>query len=149
MNLYLMIAIIIINAIAIGIEYQLIKKLEKKQKLIIIAISVALMYMLVSLIYWISGFGINKEIHEQTKSFIIYLFVPVNMLIFVPYLTIQYKKVRAKEISTEKFSKKIVWVVIVLIIVVVVEYFYFRNVQNNIQTIGNNVENNTIQNQID
>lgn len=149
MNLYLMIAIIIINAIAIGIEYQLIKKLEKKQKLIIIASSVALMYMLVSLIYWISGFGINKEIHEQTKSFIIYLFVPVNMLIFVPYLTIQYKKVRAKEISTEKFSKKIVWVVIVLIIVVVVEYFYFRNVQNNIQTIGNNVENNTIQNQID
>ena len=56
MNIYLMIAILLANIIAIAIVYQFIKKIEKKEKLIFIAISVALMYILISIVYWFSGF---------------------------------------------------------------------------------------------
>ena len=51
MNIYLMIAILLANILGITIVYQFVKKLEKKEKLIFIAISVALMYILISIIY--------------------------------------------------------------------------------------------------
>ena len=83
MDLYLLIATVLINGIAIGIVYQFIKKMEGKQKLIIIAMSIALMYILVSITYWISGFGIEEKIHEQTKNFIIYNEISCQIKVFI------------------------------------------------------------------
>ena len=146
MNLYLMIAIVIANAMAIGIVYQFIKRLQNKEKLIIIAVSIALMYILVSITYWISGFGINKEIHEQAKNFITHLFVPVNVILFIPYMTLQYMKLKENQIKQEKFLKRAIVVIVLLIVVLVIEYFYFRNIQNNIIKITDKVEQeNTIE----
>ena len=50
MNLYLMIATIVANAIAIGIVYQFVKRFQNKEKLIIIAVSIAIMYILISFV---------------------------------------------------------------------------------------------------
>lgn len=144
MDLYLMLAIVIANALAIGIVYQFIKKLENKQKLIIIAMSIVIMYILISITYWISGFGIDESIHEATKNFITYLFVPVNMILFVPYIAYQYMKLKAKQIKQEDFIKKVMIMGLLLIIVLVMEYFYFKNVQNNINIIGDNLEQTNI-----
>lgn len=147
MNLYLMLAIVIANVIAIGIVYQFIKKLKNKQKIITIAISVAIMYVLISITYWISGFGINKTIHEATKKFITYLFVPVNMILFVPYILAQYMKLKLKQTKLESFLKKLIIVSILLLIVLGVEYSYFRYIQNNINLIGNSIQENNIVNE--
>ena len=97
MNLYLLIAIIIVNGIALGMVYQIIKKLPKKEKLVFMAVSVAITYMLVSLVYLLSGFGINESIHEATKNFITFLFVPINIILFIPYIAMQYKKFKNKK----------------------------------------------------
>ena len=83
MNIYLMIIILIANIIGISIIYQFIKKLEKKEKIIFIAVSVAIVYILILIVYWISGFNIDKSIHEQSKDFITYIFVPVNVILFI------------------------------------------------------------------
>lgn len=146
MNLYLIIAIIIANVLAIGIVYQFIKKLENKQKLIIIAMSIAIMYVLITITYWVSGFGIEETIHKETKNFITYLFVPVNMILFVPYIASQYMKLKAKQIKQEKFIKKVAIMGVLLIVVLVIEYLYFRNIQNNINVIGDNIEQTNIVN---
>ena len=142
MDLYLLIATVLINGIAIGIVYQFIKKMEGKQKLIIIAMSIALMYILVSITYWISGFGIEEKIHEQTKNFIIYMFVPVNVILFIPYLASQYMKLKSRKIKIEKFLNKVATVIVLLLLVLVVEYFYFCNVQENIIEMENAIEQN-------
>ena len=141
MNIYFMIAIAIANILAITIVYQFIKKLENKEKVIFIAISIAIMYILVSIIYWISGFGINKTIHEQARDFITYLFVPVNVILFIPYIAYQYVDLKEKHIKQAKFLKKVTKTSVLLIIALIVEFFYFRNIQNNITTIGNNANN--------
>lgn len=146
MNLYLMIAILLANIISIAVVYQFIKKLEKKQTLLFIAISVAFMYILISVIYWISGFGIEKNIHEISKNFIIYLFVPVNVILFIPYLASQYMKLKLKQINIEKFINKLSILIVILIIVLIVEYFYFRNIQKNIKVV--NDAQNEIMNEI-
>lgn len=145
MNIYLMIAILLANIIAIAIVYQFIKKLDNKEKLIFIAISVALMYILISIIYWFSGFGIDETVHEASKNFILYLFVPVNVILFIPYFASQYMKLKLKQIKIEKFANKLLILIVLLILVLLAEQFYFRNIQKNIKTINDtqNVNQNT------
>lgn len=148
MNIYLMIGILVANILAIAIVYQFIKKLEKKQKLLFIAISVAIMYILISIVYWFSGFGIDETVHEESKNFVLYLFVPVNVILFVPYFASQYMKVRLKQIKVEKFINKLATLIVLLIVVLVFEYFYFRNIQVNIKTMEwmeNNASNNQVE----
>lgn len=140
MNLYLIIAILLANVLAIATVYQFIKKLPKKEILIFIAVSVACMYILISMVYGISGFGIEKSIHEGAKSFITYLFVPVNVLLFIPYLALQYRKLKQKEIKQEELAKKCSFLFVLLILVLIVEYFYFGNIQKNIIDISKQSE---------
>lgn len=150
-NLYLIIATLLANIISIGVVYQFIKKLEKRQKLLFIAISVAFMYIITSIIYWVSGFGIEKIIHESSKNFIIYLFVPVNVIIFIPYFAAQYMKFKLKKIKAEKFANRVSILFIILIILLIVECFYFRNIQSNIKMVNdakNENANTQLENEI-
>lgn len=140
MNLYLMIATIVANAIAIGIVYQFVKRFQGKEKLIVIAVSIAIMYILISFVYWISGFGIDEKIHEQAKSFVTYLFVPVNVILFIPYMALQYTKLKERQIKKEKFFKRTIVVIVLLVIVLVMEYFYFGNIQKNIIKMTDKLE---------
>lgn len=148
MNVYLMIGILVANILAIAIVYQFIKKLEKKQKLLFIAISVAIMYILISIVYWFSGFGVDETVHEASKNFVLYLFVPVNVILFIPYFASQYMKVRLKQIKVEKFINKLAILIVLLIVVLVFEYFYFRNIQVNIKTMDG-MENEITNNQVE
>ena len=153
-NIYLTIAIAVANIIAIAITYQIIKKMPKRNKIIFLAISVAIMYILVSIVYWISGFGIDAKIHSALKNFVTYLFVPINVVLFVPYFALQYKKFIHKQLKVEQFSKKLSILVTILIVVLVVEYFYFVNIQKNVkniqenaqQTQSNEIQRNEVQN---
>lgn len=140
-NIYLMLAILIANIAAVGIVYNFIKRLPKKEILVFIAISVAMMYILISIVYWISGFNVDKSVHEASKNFVTFLFVPINIIIFMPYMAAKYYKLRQNKIKKEDFVKKASTMVILLIIVLFVEYFYFGNIQNNIAKISENLEN--------
>ena len=140
MNIFLIIAIILANAIAVTIVYQILKKQPKKEVLIFIAASVTIIYIVVSIVYWLSGFGIDSEVHESSKNFIIYLFVPVNVILFIPYIAVQYKKVRQnkklEKYDIEKLSTKVAIVVVIFLIALIGQFFYFKNIQYNIKDIS-------------
>lgn len=140
MNIYIMLAIILANIIAISIVYQFIKRLDKKEKIVFIAISVAIVYILISITYWISGFGIDEKIHSQCKEFVTYMFVPVNVILFIPFIAFNYIKFKDKKIKQEDLLKKVFIIAIIAVIVLIGEYFYFKNIQNNVKQISQNVE---------
>ena len=146
MNIYFMIAILLANIISIAIVYQFIKKLDKKQKVIFIGISVATMYVLISFVYWISGFGVDKIIHEASKDFITFLFVPINVILIIPFFAFQYMKFKNKQIKIEKLIKVTITLVVLLIMVLVIEYFYFCNIQTNIKYMNDNKNKQEVQN---
>lgn len=157
MNTYLVIATILINIVSIAVIYKIIKKLDSKEKLIFIAINIAVMYILVSIVYWLSGFGVAENIHNASKNFVIYLFVPINVILFVPYIASKYMKLKNKEIKRESLKKKAIILTILLAIVLIIEYFYFGNIQKNIanisenaveNSINSNLQQNTIKNEI-
>ena len=148
MNLFLMIAILITNLIALFIVYQILKKVPKKEILIFMAASFAIMYILVSIVYWLSGFGIDTQVHESAKNMIIYLFVPVDVILFIPYLAVQYRKLKEKSPDYKKIANKVSIVCVLLLVTLVIEFFYFKNIQNNIKTISKQTIQNTITNEI-
>jgi len=146
MNIYLTIAILLANLVGLAIVHQFIKRLDKKQKLIFIGISYGLMYILISIIYWFSGFGIDKQVHEASKNFILYLFVPVNVIVIVPYFATQYMKYKTKQIEKNKFANRLTILVVVLLIVLVTEFIIFKNIQNNIKDIIIKTKNQVTEN---
>ena len=147
MDIWLIIATAVANIVALALTYQFIKKMPKREIIIFLAISVATMYILISIVYWISGFGIDSAVHEAMKNFVIYLFVPINVILFVPYFALQYRKFKNKQIKVQQLSKKLSTLVILLIVVLVVEYFYFVNIQKNVKNIGESKTNTTVQNE--
>lgn len=146
MNIYLTIAILLANLVGLAIVHQFIKRLDKKQKLMFIGISYGLMYILISIIYWFSGFGIDKQVHEASKNFILYLFVPVNVIVIVPYFATQYMKYKTKQIEKNKFANRLTILVVVLLIVLVTEFIIFKNIQNNIKDIIIKTKNQVTEN---
>lgn len=147
MNIWLILATVVTNIIAIVLTYQFIKKMPKKDIIVFLAISVAIMYILVSIVYWISGFGVDSTIHDAMKNFVTYLFVPINIILFVPYFALQYTKFKSKKIKVQQLSKKISTLLIFLVVVLIVEYFYFANIQKNVKDISENQTNEITKNE--
>ena len=97
MNIIIMLTIILANAIAIAVLYQFVKKLNKRDKLIFIGSCVAIVYILITIVYWISGFGIDEKIHEECKSFVTYMFVKVVFILFMTFVDYNYMKFKDKK----------------------------------------------------
>ena len=146
MNMFLIIAILITNLIALLIVYQILKKIPKKEILIFMAASVTTVYILVSIVYALSGIGVEEAVHENAKNMIIYLFVPVNVIAFVPFIAIQYRKLKEKNPDYKKIANRIAIAISIFIVALIAEFFYFKNIQNNIKTISNQTTQNTTQN---
>jgi len=75
-----------------------------------------------------------------------YLFVPVNVILFVPYLASKYNKVKQKQIKKDVLKKNVVIIGVLLVLVLLVEYRYFSKIQKNIISMKEE-KNNTYQNE--
>ena len=146
MDIWMMLAMLVVNAVALFIIYQFVKKMSKMNKIIFIAISFAVNYMLVSFVCMLSAWGMEETIIEQSKTYLTYVFVPVNIILSIPFLVTSYQKYKDKKLKPEKFVKRGIAVGIFMVIVLVIEYFYFQSVFENIIDISENVQNG---NQID
>lgn len=135
MNIFITLAILFANAIAITLVYQFVKGLPKMEKIIFIGVSFAIMYVLVSISYWISGFGIEKNINEGLKNFITYIFVPVNVIILIPFVARKYYKWRQNEIDKESLIKRIIIVSIIGVLILTVETIYIKQIKKNIEAM--------------
>ncbi len=147
MNIFIMLVLLLANVIAITLIYQFIKKLPKMNKIIFIVASFAIIYALVSIVYWISGIGIEKNINEAAKDFIIFAFVPVNVIIFIPFIANKYNKLMLKKIQKEDFIKTIIVISILILITLTIECFYFKRMKKNIKQLDETLTKQTQQNE--
>lgn len=133
MNIFITLAILFANAIAITLVYQFIKGLPKMEKIIFIVVSFAIMYITVSISYWISGFGIGKEVNEALKSFILYIFVPVNVIILIPFVARKYYKLKQNETDKQSLIKTIISISIIGVLILTVETVYIKEIKKDIE----------------
>lgn len=137
--------VLLLNIIAVGLIYYCLEGMEKKDRVLFIAVGIAAIYMLTLLAYWISTKNISiKQVSENAKNMIIFLFVPINSILVLPILAKSYIRYKEKKLQAEKLRNRVIALVIPLLIVLIVECIYFKNIQ---QGIINLIENKKTENQ--
>lgn len=131
--------IIIFNLVSIALVYYCLDNMEKKEKVIFIAVGTAIIYVLTSFVYWISTHNVEiKAVSEIGKNLITFLFVPVNGIVILPLLAKSYRKYCTKKLKADKFRNRVIVLAVVLVIILIVECSYFRDIQNSVvKTIEN------------
>ena len=132
MNIFIIIAILIANLIAVVLTYHFLKTLDRKENIMFIAIAIAINYVVVSIIYWLSSIGIEQVVTQTAKSFVTYMFVPVNMIVLMPIIANTYCKAKLKQLKYEQIKKRFIIVAIVAVLLFIFEFFYFKSIQVNI-----------------
>ena len=132
LNIFIILGILIANVIAVVLTYHFAKTLDKKEKVIFIAIAIAINYVVVSIIYALSSIGIEQTVSSAAKTFVTYMFVPVNMIILMPVIANTYCNLKLKNIKRDKLQKRLIIIGIISIILIIFEFFYFKNIQLNI-----------------
>lgn len=144
--------ILALNLVAIFLTYHFLgKEIDKKTKGIFIIIGIAVIYMLVSFIYWIGTKDIELGTNENFgKNLITFTFVPVNAIIILPFLASSYKNLQSGRLKSVPFKNRCILLAIALVILLVVEFFYFKDVQAGIYNILQSAQNTTsnVQNEI-
>ena len=132
----ILVCIIILNIIALALAYYCLSDLEKKDRIIFIAVCVAVIYMLTSFTYWISTKGVAvKAVSDLGKKLITFLFVPINTIAVVPLLAKSYNKYKTGFLAGDKFRNRCIILAVFLLIILSIECVYFKNVQNTVITL--------------
>ncbi len=137
MILFIYLCILVLNVLAIFLTYRFLgENTEKKDKLIFIVVGVAVMYMLVTLVYWLSTKNINLgEGASTAKNLITFAFVPVNVIAVLPFLARSYYYSKMGKLQKDQLKNRIILLAVILLVVLIIEFFYFKNIQNGILNI--------------
>ena len=138
-----LLGVLAINIIAVTIIYQIIKKLEKKDILVFIAAGVALLYIGLTIIYWISGTELDSQYGELWKNLLLFSFVPVNAIILMPYLAVKYRNFKTKKTNKRDFYKSVIIVSAIGIILLIIEIFPLKGIKDNIKKTYDELKENT------
>lgn len=137
MVIFIYLSILVLNLIAIFMTYKMLgKKIAQKEKMTFIVVGVAIIYITVSSIYWLSTRNIDLgTAKELGKNFIVFTFVPINCMVVLPFLASSYKYFKQGRLKKQNFQNRIILLSVIMIIVLIIEFFYFKDIQNGILNI--------------
>lgn len=136
--LVILLFIIILNIVSIVLMYYCLADLTKKEKLIYIAAGTALMYILTTIVYWISTRGIEMtEVSEMGKNLITFLFVPINGIIILPLFAKSYYNYKMGGLDGSVLKKRAMVLGVILLIILIIECIYFKNIQEQVVNLIN------------
>ncbi len=134
--LLILVFILVLNIVAIALTYYCLSDIEKKEKIIFIAIGIAVIYVLTSFVYWISTKNIAiKAVSETGKNLITFLFVPINGIVVLPILAKSYAKYKIGNLKIDKLRNRGIVLTIILVILLAIECAYFKDIQNKVVTM--------------
>ena len=139
MLLFIYACIFILNLVAILLTYRFLgNDLGKKEKGIFIIVGIAVMYLLVTLVYWLSTKSVNLgQSMGEGQNLITFAFVPVNSIVILPFLASSYKSLKMGKMENEIFKRRAILLAAILLVVLVIEFFYFKDIQTGILNLVN------------
>jgi len=131
---FLTLFMVIANAVAAALVYfSQNKNWETKRRVTILMIVFGVMYLLISILYLLSSIGIDtSKLPDNAKTLLISAFVPVNIIVFIPFLIRSYVKVEERELGEKKFENRAKLAGVIFIIVIIMEFFTLRSSIKNI-----------------
>ena len=150
MDNFIMIFAVFANIIAILLVYYSFGKEDKQKRFMNTLIAIGAMYILILAVYFLSSLGIEKvSVSSQAKTMLTLAFVPVNSIIFLPFIIRTYRKVKEKSITQSALNLRTAIIIILVLIIIVYEFFYFRNFQKNLVELQEKANNTVIQNELE
>lgn len=139
--------ILIANVVAIFSTYLSFgKRLGKDKKMLYTMIAIGVIYIITLGVYFFSSLGIkNSNVSSNSKNMITFSFVPVNVIIILPFLIRSFEKAKDKIITTAKLNKRVIIASIIGIVLIFTEFFYFRNIQKNIIDFGSKITEQNVE----
>ena len=92
------------------------------------------MYIILYVIYNISSKGIESAVVQASRQMIIFAFLPINLICIATPILMQIRKLKEKDLTNEKFKKKIIIYFIIAIVILVIECIYIKDIQTGIQS---------------
>lgn len=134
--------ILALNIVAIFLTYHFLgKEMDKKSKGIFIIVGIAIIYMLVSFVYWIGTKDIELGSSKNFgKNLITFTFVPVNAIVILPFLASSYRNLQAGRLKSVPFRNRLILLAIVLVVLLIMECFYFKDIQTGIYNMLQNAK---------
>ena len=131
MVIFIYLCILLLNIVAIFMTYKFLgEDFEKKEKSIFLVVGIAIMYMLVSGVYWLSTDKIEmQELSEAIQNFITFTFVPLNAIVILPFAASSFRHYQNGKLRGDKLRNRYILLAIVLIIILIIEFFYFKDIQ--------------------
>ena len=126
MNFLIIFLVFLLNAGGIGLIYLLVKDKTQMQRIIYIAASFTIMYLISMLVYVLGSIGVPDVNNSYYRTYIVLLIAPINLLATVPLLIKSYKDMKKKEISFNKFSNIVTVSIVVLLVLCVCEVFAIK-----------------------
>lgn len=126
MNFLVILLIFILNAGGIGLIYLMVKDKTQMQRIIYIAVSFTIMYLISMLVYVIAAIGIDGVNTTFYRTNTVLIIAPINMLATIPLLISSYKNMKSKKISFNKFSNNVTISIVVLLVLCVCEIFAIK-----------------------
>ncbi len=137
MILFIYVCILVLNILAVFLTYRFLgDEMEKKDRWISVIIGIAIIYMLVTVVYWVSTKNIDLGGAESTaQNLITFSFVPVNGILVLPFLASSYRHFKLGNLKSKKFKNRLILITVVLFIILTIEFFYFKDIGNGILNI--------------
>lgn len=152
--LFILLFIFILNVVAIVLTYKFLPDMEKRDRIIFVGVGIAIIYMLTSLVYWISTKNVKiEEVSNMGKNIITFMFVPINSIAVLPIIAKSYNKYKIGRLAIDKLRNRVIAISIPLIIILIIECIYFKNIQDSVvklieQNAASNVDKQIIVNMI-
>jgi len=124
---------LLLNIVAIVLTYNCLSKIDKKERIIVVAVGIAVVYAVTSFVYWLSTKDIAiKEVSELGGKIITFLFVPINSIIVLPLMAKSYNKYKTGRLASDKLRNRGIVLGVILLIVLIIECSYFKDIQNGV-----------------
>lgn len=142
MIIFIYACILALNLVAVFLTYHFLgKEMDKKTKGIFIIVGIAIIYALVSLVYWMSTKDIDLGVNGKSgQNLITFTFVPVNVILILPFLANSYRSLKMGRLKSEPFRNRCIVLGVVLAILLIMEFFYFQDIQNGILNMLQNAK---------
>ena len=145
MNLFIILLILIANVVAYFlIFHSLGKEMESDKRIKTALIIIGAMYLITLVIYYLSGIGIGKfEKSESFRNYLMMAFVPVNLIIIVPYSIHSFMKTKKGKLNKKILNQRLLVIEIIALLILIIEFFYFRSAQKNMKKMAEEAQNAT------
>ena len=143
MNLFIILFILVANIVACLLTFHSFgKEMENSKKIKSTLMIIGAMYILTLILYFISGLGVEKVKNgEVYRNYLMMAFVPVNLIIIIPYSINSIMKAKKGNLDKQILNKRLVTIEMIAVFIFVAEFLYFRGSQKNMQRLAEEANN--------